>query len=62
MCNLKRILDIQNESRNYYYADKDQIETHQVMSLHYSEYSCEYHYNTERLKWMIDRQYCYSTW
>lgn len=60
LCQNPRIADIQDEQRRFYYADTDRYETHTVITLHYSEYSCEYHWNAGRSDWM--KQYCYSTW
>lgn len=61
LCELERIADIQFEQRRYYYADSDQFESHKVITLHYWEYSCEYHFNLERDQWQNKRNYCYST-
>lgn len=60
LCTLPRLFDIQDEQRRFYYADTDRYEDHTVITLHYGEYSCEYHYNTGRAEWK--KQYCYSTW
>lgn len=61
-CTNIRIWDIQKEVRRYYYRDTDEMENHQVITLHYNEYSCEYHFNLDRQKWMKGRDYCYNTW
>ena len=60
LCTNARIFNIQDEQRRFYYADTDRYEDHTVITLHYGEYSCEYHYNTARSEWK--KQYCYSTW
>lgn len=60
LCNHERILDIQDEPRRFFYQDSGQYETHTVITLHYNEYSCEYHYNAGRSQWQ--KEYCYSTW
>lgn len=61
-CTNIRIWDIQKETRQYYYRDTDQMEPHSVITVHYNEYSCEYHYNDIRQQWMKSRDYCYNTW
>jgi hypothetical protein len=61
-CQESRIGDIQKEVRRYYYQDSDQYEDHTVVTLHYVDYSCEYHFNLERREWITSRQYCYNTW
>lgn len=60
LCTHPRVLDIQDEQRRFFYQDSGQYETHTVITLHYSENSCEYHYNAGRSQWQ--KQYCYSTW
>lgn len=62
LCTHPRILAIQDEERSYYYSDSNDFENHLVITLHYSEYSCEYHYNSTRLTWNTEKQYCYNTW
>ncbi len=61
-CDHDRIMDVQHEVRRYYYRDTDQFEDHNVYTLHYNEYSCEYHYNLVRENWIKDKDYCYNTW
>ncbi len=61
-CDHNRIMDVQHEVRSYYYQDSDQFEDHNVYTLHYNEYSCEYHYNISRTNWQKERDYCYNTW
>ena len=62
LCQHQRIMDIQPEVRSYYYQDSDEFEDHKVLTLHYNEYSCEYHFNLVREEWMDARNYCYNTW
>lgn len=59
LCSHPRILDIQKEIRSAYYVDVDSYEDLIVLTLHYNEYSCEYHYNRKRKLW--SRQSCYNT-
>jgi len=61
-CHHSRILDVQHELRRYFYNDSSEFEDHSVYTLHYNEYSCEYHYNLIRENWIKDKDYCYSTW
>jgi len=61
-CDHPRIMDVQHEIRRYYYQDTDQFEDHNVYTLHYNEYSCEYHYNVGRKNWFKEKDYCYNTW
>lgn len=60
-CNSNRILDIQKEIRYLYNYSADQSLKHQVFTLHYNEYSCEYHYVDFFKSWDDERAYCYNT-
>lgn len=60
-CEQERIADLQVEVRRYYYRDSDEFEDHKVLTVHYWEYSCEYHFNLVRENWQDERNYCYST-
>ena len=61
-CDHARIMDVQHEKRNYFYMDSNEFEDHNVYTIHYNEYSCEYHYNIVRSTWMTEKDYCYNTW
>ena len=61
-CDHPRIMDVQHEVRNYFYMDSQEFEDHNVYTLHYNEYSCDYHFNIPRGTWMKEKDYCYNTW
>ena len=61
LCTLERIADIQFEERRKFHKDTNEYENHQVVTLHYWEYSCEYHFNLDRKQWNREFDYCYST-
>lgn len=62
LCSNPRIFDIQKEKRVVFNRKTQKSEAHLVITLHYNEYSCEYHFASEKLAWANDYNYCYSTW
>lgn len=59
MCTLPTLSDIHLAKRNFVNAQQE-IESHVWVTLHYSEYSCQYF--VRESDWVVTRKNCYNTW
>lgn len=62
LCSHARIQNIQMEQGEFYYDDTKEFEVHDIVTIHYNEYSCEYHHNVARKLWQSGLHRCYNTW
>ncbi len=59
MCTLSTLADIHLAKKNFL-NEQQEIESHVWVTLHYSEYSCQYFVREK--DWVVTRKNCYNTW
>lgn len=60
LCNHPRILDIYGDNKTLFNPETHKPEPHVWMTLHYSEYSCQYFFR--QADWKLTQSNCYNTW